>query len=77
MDSRKAAHPSNIRLSEFFFRIIAMAIELSIKPANISSNYFRDLKLLLHPDNHSLVRILEIAPALIYHEGFVFVLILN
>ena len=79
MDNRKATYPSNVRWSEFFLPLLQWQLNVSIKPANISSNDFkhRDLNVLLHPDNHSFIHILEIALALIYHEGFVFVWIIT
>ena len=40
MDSRKAAHPSNMRLSELL-PLLQWQLNVSMKPANISSNDFK------------------------------------
>jgi hypothetical protein len=41
MDNRKAMYPSNVRLSEFFLPLLQWQLNVSIKPANISSNDFK------------------------------------
>jgi hypothetical protein len=66
MDNRKATYPSNVRLSEFFLPLLQWQLNVSIKPANISSNDFKQRP-----------KCPEIALALIYHEGFVFVWIIT
>ena len=71
MDNQKATYPSKVRLSEFFFTIVAMASECIDKTCKFSSNDFkhRPKMLLPHSDNHSFIHILEIALALIYQAG--------
>lgn len=57
MDNQKATYPSKVRLSEFFFTIVAMASECVDKTCKFSSNDFkhRPKMLLPHSDNHSFI----------------------